>query len=166
MKKSTAKDSFTRRRFMHFLGYTSTAYPLAKLGGGLVGAALLPSCATSSKSDSSLETETSKDAKLPFQPLGAVSEDKLSLVEGMEFRVLAKWNDVINSRGQKFGINNDFNAFIPHEGLDEGYLCVNHEYPSPVLQYPLSAESYKIAQQWKRPKNKFASSSSQLESRS
>lgn len=142
-----AKSSVTRRDFIRFLGYCTAGFPLGKLGVGLTGAAFLPGCTTTSKGTSEAKAAakevSTEGAKLPFQQLGPVSEDKLSLVEGMEYQVLAKWNDVINSRGQKFGINNDFNAFIPHEGLDEGFLCVNHEYPSPVLQYPIAPEVYK-----------------------
>jgi secreted PhoX family phosphatase len=138
------RTAVNRRDFIRFLGYSTAALPLGGLG--LASASLISGCTTTGTNPSlnaAAKGQPLNSAKLPFQPLGAVSEDQLSLIDGMDFRVLVKWNDVINSRGAKFGINNDFNAFIPNEGPDEGFLCVNHEYPSPVLQYAIAPEAYR-----------------------
>jgi secreted PhoX family phosphatase len=56
------------------------------------------------------------------------AKDALVLADGLAYRVLASWGQTINGRGEKFGFNNDFLAFLPFENhTDDGLLWVNHE---------------------------------------
>lgn len=53
-------------------------------------------------------------------------KDELKMVDGLNYKILLRYNDPINAT-EKFGFNNDFIAF--HElGKDHGILWVNHEY--------------------------------------
>lgn len=60
--------------------------------------------------------------------------DNLILAEGLEYEILIKYGDKINS-SDFFGYNNDYIAFLPTENKDEGILWVNHEYVDPLLMY-------------------------------
>lgn len=69
-----------------------------------------------------------------FKPVVATDKDDLVLAEGFNYHRFITWGDQINSRGEKFGINNDYLAFIPlNKKSDEGILWSNHEYPLPHL---------------------------------
>ena len=53
---------------------------------------------------------------------------------GFRADVLISWGDVFRGKGRRayrYGFNNDFLAFFPLKGKDEGLLFVNHEYPDP-----------------------------------
>lgn len=63
--------------------------------------------------------------------LAASRADELLTAEGLNYRILIRWGDPINSK-ESFGFNNDFIAF--HElGRDHGILWVNHEYVLPLF---------------------------------
>lgn len=65
---------------------------------------------------------------IPVPHIKQSSADELVLAEGLKYRVLVSWGQVINSRGERFGFNNDYLAFFPLDNLsDEGLLWVNHE---------------------------------------
>lgn len=74
---------------------------------------------------------------LAYQKIKGISpsnEDRLKLAKGLNYDVLIKWEDSINSN-DSFGFNNDFTAFIPFDenNPDEGILWVNHEYVDPFF---------------------------------
>ncbi|MEK6555535.1 MAG: alkaline phosphatase PhoX, partial [Bdellovibrionota bacterium] len=107
-----------RREFLKFMGRTSGA----ALSTGFV-AQFLTAC-------SSLPQKI--NPMLPFAPLKPSFADDLSLVEGLNYRTLLMWNTYLNKRGDAFGYNNDYTAFIPISAND-ALLWVNHEYPSPFF---------------------------------
>jgi len=73
------------------------------------------------------------ESTLPFTPLGPNTRDELSLVKGLNYNVLIKWQDALNGR-EHFGTHNDFLAFEPLAGKPgEAILFVNHEYLDMVL---------------------------------
>lgn len=110
----------SRRRFLKFLGRTGLA-----LSAGSV-LALFPGCTE--------EEAAQQAAALPFTPKGlkASLKDDLLLAEGFHYDVLASWGDAL-SETEQFGFNNDYTAFIPLEGENEGILWVNHEYTDPLF---------------------------------
>jgi len=96
-----------RREFLQFLGVSGVL-------------ASLPACTT----------QTSKvPPVLPHLP--PTTEDKVSTVSGLDYKILIRWQDAINTK-EKFGYNNDFLAFHPLE-KDRGILWVNHEYVTPLF---------------------------------
>ncbi len=60
------------------------------------------------------------------------SDDDVKLIDGLSYQVLIKEGDVINSKGEMFGHNNDYTALLPIPGKSENekILWVNHEYPN------------------------------------
>ena len=61
-------------------------------------------------------------------------EDELILSDGLEYKILIGWKDQLNNRGELFGFNNDYTAFIPFKDkIDEALLWVNHEYTLPLF---------------------------------
>jgi secreted PhoX family phosphatase len=106
-------NTLNRRHFLKFLGQSSI---LISAPSSL----FLSSCSTSSKS-------TTWKAILPD------SSDELILAKGLNYKLLAKWGDVIAQRNQQnivFGMHNDFTSFIAFDSEEpnEGFLLVNHEY--------------------------------------
>jgi secreted PhoX family phosphatase len=97
-------NEIDRRHFVKFLA------------GGVV---TLSSCGSSLSSKS-----------LPFKPLSFSHADELILAEGLSYNILIKQGDQINRRGDIFGHNNDYTAFIP-VSKNEAFFWVNHEYPLP-----------------------------------
>lgn len=63
--------------------------------------------------------------------LPASLEDKLTTISGIDYKILIRWGDAINSK-ENFGFNNDFLAFHPFSS-DRGILWANHEYVNPVF---------------------------------
>lgn len=113
-------DSLSRRRFLEFMGHSTVALTaLSPLG-------LLTSCSHSGKPISRTP---------PFKPLSPSTADELLLAEGFSFAPLAKFGDVINAKGERFGSDADFIAFLPTKNGDgnSGLLWVNHENFSPVI---------------------------------
>lgn len=109
--------SQTRREFLEFLGIT---------GATLASQAILLACAS----------RPHRTAQLgPFQPLPPSGADDLLLSPGLAYQIVAKWGDVINSKGEEFGTHNDFLAFFPltDDAKNEGLLWVNHEYLDPLF---------------------------------
>ncbi len=114
MKKS-------RRDFLQFLSRTA------------VVAAVAPLVASSCKSENTSSTPPAPtpNAEKPF-PLKAIApslEDKLQLTEGLEYKVIVRWNDPI-SEAHQFGMHCDYLAFVPLDGANpnDGLLWSNHEY--------------------------------------
>lgn len=117
---SDKKVELSRREFVQFL----TSAGLLATQVGAIGSLLsMSSCST-----------YKVFKKLPFEALRPSDEDELISVEGMDYHVMFKWDDVINSAGERYGFNNDYTASIPFEGsMDESIMWVNHEYLYPNL---------------------------------
>ncbi|EQC50379.1 PF05787 family protein [Bacteriovorax sp. BSW11_IV] len=101
--------SFSRRDFVKFMG-GSTAALMA-----ISPAALLTSC----KNDIGLKGIT------------PTLQDELVLAPGLDYSVLIKWEDKLNTEDY-FGFNNDYTAFF-ELSESEAILWVNHEYPHPMF---------------------------------
>ncbi|MFB4164304.1 PhoX family phosphatase [Alteribacillus sp. JSM 102045] len=71
-----------------------------------------------------------KMGPLKFRPIEPTNKDDLILPKGYSYKVVAAYEDKINSKGDTFGFNNDFTLFFPMEDSEEerGLLWVNHEY--------------------------------------
>ena len=64
----------------------------------------------------------------PFRPVAPGTDDEVVLAEGLEYEILVSWGEPINSKGERFGFNNDYTAFFPIDGNPrDGLLWVNHE---------------------------------------
>ena len=72
-----------------------------------------------------------------FTAIGPSSEDDVIVPEGFRTNVLIAWGDIFENEHETlaFGFNNDFLAYFPLKGSQEGILFVNHEYPSPFFQH-------------------------------
>jgi secreted PhoX family phosphatase len=71
-----------------------------------------------------------------FRAIAPSSADVLEVPRGYRADVLISWGDVFRGKGRRafrYGFNNDFLAFFPLKGKDEGLLFVNHEYPDPFF---------------------------------
>ncbi len=110
----------TRRHFLEFMVRSVAG------GVGLATFSPLIGCMSKPKGDASVTPR-------PSLGLKASSLDELILAEGLNYHILAKWQDVINDRGEKFGAHCDFLSYLPFkkENPNEGYLWVNHEYFDP-----------------------------------
>ena len=63
-----------------------------------------------------------------ISPVAPGTDDEVVLAEGLEYDILVSWSDPINSKGERFGFNNDYTAFFPIDGNPhDGLLWVNHE---------------------------------------
>jgi secreted PhoX family phosphatase len=117
----------TRREFIEFLGYSAVA----------LSTVTLPGCVKNAIS------------RTRFQPLRrGISTDSLVLASGMDYSIIASWEDPINST-QKFGFNNDYLAFFPDNTnvVNSGTLWVNHEYPDPLFVSKFDGRSKKTKAQ-------------------
>ena len=64
----------------------------------------------------------------PFLPIAPATDDEVILAEGLGYDLLVSWGDLLNSKGERFGFNNDYTAFFPLDGNPgDGLLWVNHE---------------------------------------
>jgi secreted PhoX family phosphatase len=99
----------TRREFLTFFGR-------AALAASIVGLHPLEA----------LSTPATRPA-LPFSPVQPNTKDTFQTASGFQTQILARWGDVINQKGEKFGYNNDFTSFMSINGSEDGLLWVNHE---------------------------------------
>ncbi|EMO39670.1 PhoX family protein [Leptospira noguchii] len=98
---------------------------LRYLGKGAVALALVRSGILSS-SPKPLKSKRNKFPK--FQPISPSEQDSLILPFGYKYNTIALYGDRINTQGDTFGFNSDFNCFFPLEGKnDTGLLWNNHE---------------------------------------
>lgn len=115
-----------RREFLEFMGRIGA---LSALSG----------CA---HSESALSLATG--ATIPS--LRPSARDALDLAPGLSYRTLIMYDTMINRRGQTFGYNNDYTAFLP-TGANDGLLWVNHEYINSYLMHDLPTGSPKSKKQ-------------------
>jgi secreted PhoX family phosphatase len=109
--------SYSRRDFVKFVtGAVSSAATLS-------GASLMAT--------GCISNEKSSNADYGISPS---DKDDLVLAKGLESKIVIGYNEVINSKGEKFGFNNDYTAFMPLDSKsDEALLWVNHEYTHPLF---------------------------------
>lgn len=90
------------------------------LGGGAAYAAAGPVLATPAPSMQAL------------QPLAPTTADAFALSQGFRYNIIARFGDVINAAGERFGGDPDFTAALPL-GKNESLLWVNHETCLPLF---------------------------------
>jgi uncharacterized protein len=72
-----------------------------------------------------------------FRAIAASSLDRFEVPAGFRADVLIRYGDAFaNTDGTvwTYGYNNDYLAYFPLDGEDEGLIFVNHEYPAPFFQ--------------------------------
>ena len=116
-------QEITRRQVLEFFGKSTAGLALA----GLVPS--LTSCTGPEK-----KVLAPVRAKPPFEPALVSTADSLNVASGFQMNVLAKYDDVLNKKGERFGTNNDYLAYfrLNPEGTD-AILWVNHESLHPLL---------------------------------
>ena len=96
--------TLSRRDFIQFIGGATTA-------------TLLPSA-------NSVFANTHNKIK----GIAPSTKDEVLLADGLAYRVLISWGEIINERGEKFGFNNDYLNFVEIDNSPDDYLLwVNHE---------------------------------------
>lgn len=114
----------SRRAFLAFLGRGAAAAALTSPIAALSGCKKQPTAALARTAQAQKATPT-----LPFTPLPKHLGDSFALAKGFKHHVVASWGDVLNAKGETFGYNNDFTAYLPLKGATDGLLWVNHESP-------------------------------------
>jgi len=86
-----------------------------------------------------------------FKGIRPSDEDELKLAKGLDYDVIIKWGDPINSK-DFFGFNNDYTAFLPFDAAqpNDGILWVNHEYVDPFFVSDYAGEGEKTKEQVKK----------------
>ena len=88
-----------------------------------------------------------RPGKMKLSGIRPSNQDDLILAKGLNYHVIAKWEDPIGN-GHHFGFNNDYTAFIPSTEIGtEGLLWVNHEYIDPLFVSKYSAQQEKTRDQ-------------------
>jgi len=85
-----------------------------------------------------------------FTAIAPSSADLFEVPAGYRADVLIGWGDVFadaDGNEHVYGFNNDYLAYFPLRGSDEGLLFVNHEYPSPFFQHGVTAAPDKTTAQ-------------------
>lgn len=105
------QSAWNRRSFLEFMGV------------GVASHSVLSACQSSYFSSSSSGR---------FEALAPQFNDELVVCQGLESRLLIKWDDPINKKNQRFGFNNDFITAFGHD-RNRALLWVNHEYIDPLF---------------------------------
>ncbi|MDA0183140.1 PhoX family protein [Solirubrobacter phytolaccae] len=84
-----------------------------------------------------------------FRALAASAADAFEVPEGYRAHVIAGYGDQFaNEDGTlTYGFNNDYLAYFPLNGSQEGLLFINHEYPAPFFQHGVTNAANKTAAQ-------------------
>jgi secreted PhoX family phosphatase len=106
-----------RRNFIKFMG-RGFALPVITGSASLIGA-----CST-------LQTKTYESEISGLKPS---NKDQLELLSGLNYHVVVKWQDIINSQGDFFGYNCDFLTVLPGESANHCFLWANHETANPLF---------------------------------
>lgn len=110
----------SRRKFLAFMGAGAAAAAAAATGFGL------PSKEAHAASEPKEGIHSFPTAPASFE--SRKTDDRLLLRQGFSYSVLCSYGDVINARGDTFGYNNSFAAFIPDESNgSKAVLWANHE---------------------------------------
>lgn len=116
-----------RRKFLTYVGTGVTALTVASSGLG----AFAPRVeAKGVNAASHLFGFNKKVSGMKFTPISPTNQDELVLPKGYTYHVIAAYGDVINTKGDTFGFNNDFTMYFPINESSRGLLWVNHEYIS------------------------------------
>ena len=119
-----SESALSRRQFLEFLGHMSLT-----TAASVAVPSVLSSCAhrPTRTTESSIPWE-----KIFIRPS---SEDQVILAQGLQQKILLKWQDPIAKGGVQFGTNNDFCAFVPKDVMapTDGVLMVNHEFVHPLM---------------------------------
>lgn len=117
---------------------------LAGMGAGVAG---LAAC----RSVQGTPNGAGSPSSLGFEEIQLLRTPGEVMPPGYQSNVVIRWGDALfegvpdfdpqnltaADAEQRFGINNDFLAFLPIEGEpDRGLLWANHEYPNPHLMWP------------------------------
>lgn len=132
---------YSRRNFISFLGKASL--------GTVIIPQFLISCGNTTNPSAEFKN-TPKDVLqklkgLALQAIEASDKDDLLLANGLQYDIIIKRGDKINTT-DTFGDNNDFTCFIPFDEKNpkDGLLWVNHEY---MNQLYVSGYNYRDADQ-------------------
>ncbi|MDF2722659.1 MAG: hypothetical protein K0Q59_2334 [Paenibacillus sp.] len=119
-----------RRAFLSYIGKGAAALAVASAGlGSLDGKA----SAMSATANHLFGFPTNKVSGY-FEPIAPSKEDQLVLPRGYHYDVVAVYDDVINTAGERFGQGADYNAFFPTSADGRrGLLVTNHEYTNQFL---------------------------------
>jgi hypothetical protein len=85
-----------------------------------------------------------------FRAIAPSAADAFQVPAGYSADVLIEWGDAFaneDGTAYTYGFNNDFLAYFPLRGSDEGLLFVNHEYPNPYFQHGQTDPNAKTAEQ-------------------
>lgn len=118
-------NDFNRREFLEFIGRSTAT----------LGVAGLAACAKSTVAPPHANNGN-KVKPITEDLTGPSAADDLLTVAGVGWYPLISWGEIIDGHKgheEKFGFNNDYIAYVPLNGSDEGILWVNHEYPNPLF---------------------------------
>ncbi len=106
----------SRREFLKFMGITYTAAMFA------------PACVSTPPPQMPV-------SPFPFTPIGPSTDDALKLANGFRYDILLRWRQKLNLKGDLFGFNNDYIAYLPLNPVNpfDGLMWVNHEYHDPYF---------------------------------
>jgi uncharacterized protein len=109
---------------------------IAAAGASTAGAVALEAAGLDLFGEDALARHRRGGGFADFRAIAASADDAFEVPEGFVADVLIAWGDVFRDgrkRALRYGFNNDFLAYFPLEGSDEGLLFVNHEYPDPFF---------------------------------
>ncbi|WP_036717965.1 PhoX family phosphatase [Paenibacillus sp. JCM 10914] len=114
-----------RKTFLSYLGTGATALAAASAGLGVLEG---KASAMSGNANHLFGFHTNRVSGY-FEPIEPTKADQLVLPKQFKYDVIAAFDDVINTAGDKFGSGCDYNAFFPIKGSNvRGLLVNNHEY--------------------------------------
>lgn len=85
-----------------------------------------------------------------FRAIAASAADAFEVPQGYRAEVIIGYGDEFadeDGNVLKYGFNNDYLAYFPLNGSEEGLLFINHEYPAPFFQHGVTAAANKTAAQ-------------------
>ena len=119
----------TRRSFFRDVAVAGTSTAAALYGLEEAGVTDLVGQAEAAAPDAPLSE---------FSALAPSVEDTIRVPEGFSWQIVIGYGDQFaDDKGNvfRYGYNNDFLAYFPLRGSEEGLLFVNHEYPDPFFMH-------------------------------
>lgn len=131
MDPSTSPTSIapTRRTFVR---------GIAAAGASTAAAASLGKAGLLAPATAQARPHHAPNAFSDFRALAPSAADLFEVPDGYRADVLIGWGDPFaddDGATLRYGFNNDFLAYFPLRGDDEGLIFVNHEYPAPFFQH-------------------------------
>lgn len=138
-----SKKEYSRKEFLSFLGKASLGVVI--IPPFLVGCGNTTTPATA---EDLTNEQLEKLRKVTLEGLAATDKDDLLLAKGLDYHLVIKWGDKINTE-DTFGFNNDFTCFIPLDDNNpkDGLLWVNHEYINPLFVSDFDYRQYENPQE-------------------